>query len=279
MANHVLYDSLWESDRLAGCSREAALAYPWIFLVADDHGRFEFKPRMVWKHAFSYRTDVTVEDVAGWLEEYWRVGLLIRYGATGDLAHWYKFKGRKPSDRKPSGYADPEGLPVLTYTATPPPRRGDDTAPPPPRGGAATPPPRGGGKPAPEIDQIGSEVEQIGRQSGVTNGARSIPPSEASVTAYGPDPCSSSKGVPEEQRGEYAEAVWQAFINRTKQPTRLMSPQEFSLLKRWMDEGVPLRVVLRGISETRATGRLLNYFESSVRVEYERVHVALSGTV
>lgn len=124
-----MYDALWESDRLAKCSRDAAMAYPWIFLVADDHGRFEYKARMVWKHAFSYREDVTVEDVAKWLDEYWRNDLLTRYHVDGDLAVWYKFRGRKPSDRKKSDYPDPEGMPVFTCdSATTPPRRGDASA-------------------------------------------------------------------------------------------------------------------------------------------------------
>lgn len=132
MGNHVIYDALWESDKLSRCSLAAAMAYPWIFLVADDHGRFEYKPRMVWKHAFAYRQDVSVDDVARWMDEYWREGLLVRYHIEGELAHWYKFRGRKPSDRRPSEYPDPKGMPVLTYSsATTPPRRGDDTATPP----------------------------------------------------------------------------------------------------------------------------------------------------
>lgn len=157
MGNHVIYDRLWESDKLARCSMLAALAYPWIFLVADDHGRFEYKPRAIWKHAFAYRGDVTVEDVAGWIDEYWKAGLLIRYhiqdeDGSGGLAHWYKFKGRKPSDRRPSEYPDPAGIPELPPpSATTPPRRGDDTA---------TPPRQTRARDRAEIEQ---------RQSGVEN--------------------------------------------------------------------------------------------------------------
>lgn len=195
MANHVIYDSLWESDKLAQCSREASLAYPWIFLVADDHGRFEYKARMVWKHAFSYRTDVTVEDVALWLDEYWRVGLLVRYHLDGDLAYWYKFRGRKPSDRKKSDYADPEGLPVLTYSAA--------TPPPPPRHVAATPPPRGGENPAPEIDQIRSrsEVDQIGKQA--------VPPVP---------PATTKKSNPPTWLTPYAEDWWERWGRESEPP-------------------------------------------------------------
>lgn len=128
------------------------MAYPWIFLVADDHGRFEYKPRMVWKHAFAYRQDVTVEDVAKWMDEYWREGLLVRYHIDGELAYWYKFRGRKPSERRPSEYADPKGIPAFTYQGATSSRVGGDEG--------ATKGRRGGGKPAPEIEQSRDRAEQ-----------------------------------------------------------------------------------------------------------------------
>lgn len=172
MANHVIYDQLWESDRLERCSRDAALAYPWIFLVADDHGRFEYKPRAIWKNAFAYRNDVTVDDVAKWLDEYWREGLLIRYHVDGGLAHWYKFRGRKPSERRASDFPDPDGMPTLRYGAAdiePPrgdasPLGGDDTAVPPRERGV----------------RDRSEIEQIRDRAGA--GAGTEPP------AYVPPP-------------------------------------------------------------------------------------------
>lgn len=116
MGNHVLYDRIWESDKLARCSRNAALAYPWILLVADDHGRFEYRPRRIWTRVFGSREDVTQTDVTKWLEEYIAVGLLVRYHIDGDLAHWVGFKGRKPSDRRPSEYPDPADFPAHTGT-------------------------------------------------------------------------------------------------------------------------------------------------------------------
>ena len=108
VANHVMRDRLWESRKLAQCSRTAALAYPWIFLVADDHGRFEYHPRRIWTRVFGNRSDVGLKEVTTWLAEYERVGLLVRYHVGGDLAYWYNFKGRPPSERRPSAYADPK---------------------------------------------------------------------------------------------------------------------------------------------------------------------------
>jgi hypothetical protein len=84
------------------------MAYPWIFLVADDHGRFEFNPRRIWTKVFGNRDDISLEDVTAWLEEYWRLGLLRRYHIDGDLAVWEGFKGRKASERRDSDYPTPE---------------------------------------------------------------------------------------------------------------------------------------------------------------------------
>jgi hypothetical protein len=85
-------------------------------------------------------------------------------------------------------------------------------------------------------------------------------------------------GVPEDQRQEYADAVWQAFLAKTgERVTRDMSSLEFDVLKRWMDAGIPLAVVLRGITDTRGKGRMLGYFASSVQeaVEMQRKAVPL----
>ena len=69
MANHVLRDRIWESNKLARCSRDAALAYPWLLLIADDGGRFEYRPRVIWGKAFCARADVSQEEVELWLSE------------------------------------------------------------------------------------------------------------------------------------------------------------------------------------------------------------------
>ena len=83
MPNHVIRDRIWASTKLAQCSLAAALAYPWIFLVADDHGRFEYRPRLIWGQVFGAREDIKVRDVEKWLSEYEKVGLLLRYHING----------------------------------------------------------------------------------------------------------------------------------------------------------------------------------------------------
>lgn len=108
MPNHVIRDRIWESKKLRRCSKEAALAYPWIYLVADAWGRFEFHPARIWALVFGGRKDVTPGDVEGWLNEYEREELLFRYHVDGELAVWNGFYSRSKHLRKASQYPDPE---------------------------------------------------------------------------------------------------------------------------------------------------------------------------
>ena len=112
MGNHVIRDRIWRSRKLARCSKGAALAYPWVFLVADEWGRFEYRPHMIHGVVFGARMDFSpedtpsVSDVTGWLGEYETVGLLVRYN-EGELAFWTNFEGRSRSKRNASQYAEP----------------------------------------------------------------------------------------------------------------------------------------------------------------------------
>jgi hypothetical protein len=114
MGNHVIRDRIWASKKLGRCSREAAMAYPAIFLVADEWGRFEYRPHLIWSQVFGPRMDFapadtpTSADVARWLSEYEQCGLLERYHLDGDLAHWTGFSGRPESKRRKSHYPDPQ---------------------------------------------------------------------------------------------------------------------------------------------------------------------------
>ena len=53
-----------------------------------------------------------------------------------------------------------------------------------------------------------------------------------------------------DQRRVYSESVWSNFQDKAATPsTRMMSSAEWALLASWMDRGIPLRVVLRGIKD------------------------------
>jgi hypothetical protein len=111
--NHVIYDRIWQSKKLEQCSDLAAAWYAWVFLVADEWGRFEYHPRAIWGEVFRRRPNVTLEQVTAWLQEYERVGLLIRYHINGELAVWTNFIGRKYSERKASSLPDPADFPEV----------------------------------------------------------------------------------------------------------------------------------------------------------------------
>jgi hypothetical protein len=111
VANHVIYDRIWESKKLAACSLRAALAYPWIYLVADDWGRFEYVPKRIWGRVFGSREDVRLAEVVAWLAEYERVGLLVRYEVGGHLlCQWTRFVGPPPAKRHAPTMPGPSGV-------------------------------------------------------------------------------------------------------------------------------------------------------------------------
>lgn len=83
----------------------------------------------------------------------------------------------------------------------------------------------------------------------------------------------------EKQRKDYAEAVRAEFYRLAGLPeTRLLSPAEFDMLKYWMDEKVPLRVVLRGMADTRGKGRTLNYYGPSVWQAFKHWNQSIAST-
>lgn len=85
------------------------------------------------------------------------------------------------------------------------------------------------------------------------------------------DPSENGHGpLTDEQRTEYAEAVWTAFLAKSGLPeTRVSSPGDFVTLKGWMDAGIPLRIVLRAFKDTKGKGRCLAYFAPSVRDAFD----------
>ena len=78
-----------------------------------------------------------------------------------------------------------------------------------------------------------------------------------------------------EQRSEYANAVWDAFLEK-RQDRLTMTPAEFALVQLWMRE-IPLRVVLQAMEQTAKPGRTLAYYGPSVLAEYRRWKASLSA--
>jgi len=84
--------------------------------------------------------------------------------------------------------------------------------------------------------------------------------------------------VPGHQWPEYARAVWDEFTRRSGRSERFQSPAEWWLLRGWLLDGIPLRVVLRAMEDTRKGALSLTYYGPSVRDEWERQRLAIGGT-
>lgn len=66
-----------------------------------------------------------------------------------------------------------------------------------------------------------------------------------------------------DERLEYARAVWAEFVRKTGS-TRQMSCAEWGVLAQWMDQDIPLRIVLRALDDTKGRGHTLVYYEKPV---------------
>ena len=105
-------------------------------------------------------------------------------------------------------------------------------------------------------------VQRLRREKGENERQLSVD-SENSPNGHG-------HGIPEDQRQDYADAVWSEFLKVSEQRvTRMMSPGEFVVLKAWMDSGVPLRIILRAMADTRGKGSSLGYYGPSVKAAIE----------
>lgn len=83
--------------------------------------------------------------------------------------------------------------------------------------------------------------------------------------------------VPENLWPEYAHAVWQEFTARTGKPERLMGAGEWWVLQGWLKRGIPLRIVLRGMADTKRGASNLAYYGPSVEEAYAMWSRLMSG--
>ena len=79
-----------------------------------------------------------------------------------------------------------------------------------------------------------------------------------------------------EDRVHFARAVWSEFQKLSGQE-RCMSPAEFWVLSGWMDQGIPLPVILRAFGEFRGKPRKLEAMQTPVRKAYDYYRQAMGG--
>lgn len=108
MPSRILDGEIARSESLSKVSRDAALTFILLVSVADDHGRFDARPRAVLAALYGMRDDVTVAALADWLDELERENLICRYEIDQRpylrLPTWFDYQRRRDSKSK---YPDP----------------------------------------------------------------------------------------------------------------------------------------------------------------------------
>jgi hypothetical protein len=253
LPNHVIYDRIWESKKLAGCTLKAALAYPWIYLVADDWGRFEYQPRVIWGRVFAQRTDVKPGDVEGWLAEYQDAGLLRKYEVLGRLVcQWTRFSGPPPSRRRAAVLPAQDGT-IETEGLRPKSRFHDAN-----------------NKVALCFPEVRSKKQEAGSKKQEVGSVREAPPSADVPRLLSPDDDETGLTDPE----KYGKRVWVAWVAKRGRGGPEMSSAEWDLAMRWQAE-LPLGLVLQAIQDCGGkwpNPRMpLTYAGPAVKAEAERV--------
>jgi hypothetical protein len=84
-----------------------------------------------------------------------------------------------------------------------------------------------------------------------------------------------------EHRTDYAREIWKAWLERRQDNGMgFQTPAEWFLITKWMDQEIPLRIVLRGIQD--CAGKIgprtsLLYVESSVNEAYRHWRLAIGA--
>ncbi len=75
----------------------------------------------------------------------------------------------------------------------------------------------------------------------------------------------NASAVPEDTAVEYCRAIWQEVCSRSgRDPERTCSSADFDLMFRWYSRRIPLRIVLRGIADTKGKASTVSYYRAPV---------------
>src|SRR5260370_21447202 len=92
-------DAIWLSNKIRQVQPPSFRAeYTWLLTLAEGDGTFECDPRQVWARAYAFnREDITAEIVQKMLDEFERVGLLVRRQNGKLWGYWVGIESRLPS--------------------------------------------------------------------------------------------------------------------------------------------------------------------------------------
>lgn len=113
---------IWDDARIEGLSRDARLLFIGLITQADDEGYLRGRPMWVKSTVFPGDEELTVSEVAGWLEELDASGLVWCYENDGQqfiwLPNWDRHQSIDKRYKKESKYPRaPEERPTRTRRA------------------------------------------------------------------------------------------------------------------------------------------------------------------
>jgi len=84
MPNRILRDAILTSERVASLGWAAEVFYRRLHSIVDDYGRHEAGHQLLRAKCYPLQTDsVRVADIARWMAECQKSGLILVYGANG----------------------------------------------------------------------------------------------------------------------------------------------------------------------------------------------------
>lgn len=122
------------------------------------------------------------------------------------------------------------------------------------------------------------ETEESRDREEAEQNASEVSQSVVSEQAVGPR--ESPEKPPEwsaDEKVEYTQAVWQAVCERRRSETPEMSSAEFDVIRRWMDQRVPLSVVLRAVKDSSKPPPNVRYLAPVVKEAYSKWRHAMTG--
>jgi hypothetical protein len=117
MPKRMISDAIWKSKKIRKVQpAEFRVEYTWIIAAVEDNGVFEYDPETLWAQAYALaRPGWTPDRVKELLDEFIRVGLLLKYEAAGKT--WCYLVGSDKEGRLPP--------PSQRYSKLPPPSAKD----------------------------------------------------------------------------------------------------------------------------------------------------------
>jgi hypothetical protein len=101
----------WVSEQIAECSTNARLTFIGMWTFCDDNGVHPAKPKTLKAELFPM-DDYSAVDVASWVDELLRVGLLAKF-TDGGVEYWHVtgWHRHQKIDRPSYKYSPPPGCP------------------------------------------------------------------------------------------------------------------------------------------------------------------------